>query len=82
MFIHFWLFDFLDFEQLQDGHIGESEARTMFVNEAKRHLDLPIGIRDNFANNVSAVDLERPTYGPVDIPRLRTGRVGGFFWQI
>lgn len=46
------------------------------------HIDLPIVIREHFANNVTAVDLERPTYGHVDIPRLRTGRIGGFFWSV
>jgi len=52
---------FFDSEQFQDGHIGESEARTVFVNEAKRHLDPPIVIHENFANNVTAVDLGRPS---------------------
>lgn len=34
-----------------------------------------------YANNVSAVDLfDMP--GHVDIPRLREGKVGGFFWCV
>ncbi|KAJ3568441.1 hypothetical protein NP233_g5712 [Leucocoprinus birnbaumii] len=45
------------------------------------HIDLPILVRATYANNVSAVDLENPTPGHVDIPRLRKGRVGGFFWS-
>jgi len=34
-----------------------------------------------YANNVSAVDLENEMSGHVDIPRLRKGKVGGFFWS-
>jgi hypothetical protein len=33
-----------------------------------------------YANNVSAVDLEERIPAHVDIPRLRQGKVGGFFW--
>ena len=43
-------------------------------------LDLPILVRSTYANNVSAVDLESLMPGQVDIPRLRQGAVGGFFW--
>lgn len=35
-----------------------------------------------YANNVSAFDLNKPMPGHVDIPRLRKGRVGGFFWYV
>jgi membrane dipeptidase len=42
--------------------------------------DLPILARFGYANNVSAIDLESPMPGQVDIPRLRAGKVGGFFW--
>jgi len=35
-----------------------------------------------YANNVSAFNLDEPTLGHVDIPRLRKGRVGGFFWYV
>ncbi|KAF5351834.1 hypothetical protein D9756_007481 [Leucocoprinus leucothites] len=45
------------------------------------HVDLPILIREVFANNLSAVDLEQPTPRHVDIPRLRKGHTGGFFWS-
>lgn len=45
-------------------------------------LDLPALIRYRYANNVSAVDLESLMPGHVDIPRLRLGKVGGFFWSV
>ncbi|KDQ53606.1 hypothetical protein JAAARDRAFT_39293 [Jaapia argillacea MUCL 33604] len=46
------------------------------------HIDLPILVRARYANNVSAVDLESRMPEHVDIPRLRQGRVGGFFWSV
>ncbi|KAJ7502852.1 membrane dipeptidase-domain-containing protein [Mycena galericulata] len=46
------------------------------------HIDLPILLRSAFANNVSAVDLTKEFVGHVDIPRLRQGKVGGFFWSV
>ncbi|KAJ6602203.1 renal dipeptidase family [Mycena sp. CBHHK59/15] len=46
------------------------------------HIDLPILLRFAFANNVSAVDLSKEFVGHVDIPRLREGKVGGFFWSV
>ncbi|KAJ6593627.1 renal dipeptidase family [Mycena capillaripes] len=46
------------------------------------HIDLPILLRSRFANNVSAVDLTKEFVGHVDIPRLRAGKVGGFFWSV
>jgi membrane dipeptidase len=39
-------------------------------------------MRYKFANNVSAIDLESEMPGHVDIPRLRKGKVGGFFWWV
>ncbi|KAK0212580.1 renal dipeptidase family [Desarmillaria ectypa] len=44
------------------------------------HIDLPWLVRMEYANNISAVDLESTMPGHVDIPRLRQGKVGGFFW--
>lgn len=44
--------------------------------------DLPILVRSRFANNVSAVDLEKAFPGHLDIPRLHEGKVGGFFWSV
>ncbi|KAG6886308.1 hypothetical protein C0993_006718 [Termitomyces sp. T159_Od127] len=46
------------------------------------HIDLPILMREKFANNASAIDLTSLMPGHVDIPRLRQGRVGGFFWSV
>ena len=34
-----------------------------------------------YKNNYTAFDLRKSVYGHVDIPRLRKGRVGGFFWS-
>ena len=42
--------------------------------------DLPILVRGRYRNNVTAVDLEKRMPGHVDIPRLRKGKVGAFFW--
>ncbi|KAM0756415.1 hypothetical protein T439DRAFT_321112 [Meredithblackwellia eburnea MCA 4105] len=46
------------------------------------HLDVPILARAAFLNNINEIDLEKPTRGQVDIPRLRKGGVGGFFWSV
>ncbi|KAF8909857.1 hypothetical protein CPB85DRAFT_707184 [Mucidula mucida] len=46
------------------------------------HIDLPILVRELYANNISAFDLASPMPAHVDIPRLREGRVGGFFWSV
>ncbi|KIY43294.1 hypothetical protein FISHEDRAFT_68133 [Fistulina hepatica ATCC 64428] len=46
------------------------------------HIDLPILTRVIYRNNVSNIDLEETIPGHVDIPRLRKGRVGGFFWSV
>ncbi|KAJ6495642.1 renal dipeptidase family, partial [Mycena vitilis] len=46
------------------------------------HIDLPILLRGLVSNNVSAVDLTKEFVGHVDIPRLRAGKVGGFFWSV
>ncbi|KAJ3538478.1 hypothetical protein NM688_g6516 [Phlebia brevispora] len=45
------------------------------------HIDLPILVRARFANNASAFDLNGDVVGHVDIPRLKAGKVGGFFWS-
>lgn len=49
-------------------------------NVPKNYLDLPVLARYAFRNNATAIDLESDLYGHVDIPRLRKGQVGGFFW--
>ena len=56
------------------------------------HNDLPWEIRERFKSELSAVDLESDTsklpFPPdgaalmTDIPRLRTGMVGGQFWSV
>lgn len=43
-------------------------------------IDLPYLVREYYANNVTAIDLASRMPGHVDIPRLRKGKVGGFFW--
>ncbi|KAI0075372.1 hypothetical protein K474DRAFT_1664328 [Panus rudis PR-1116 ss-1] len=45
------------------------------------HIDLPILVRSLYRNNASAVHLDGNLPGHVDIPRLRKGQVGGFFWS-
>ncbi|KAJ7594692.1 membrane dipeptidase-domain-containing protein [Mycena floridula] len=46
------------------------------------HIDLPILVRSLYRNNVTALDLNDKIPGHVDIPRLRQGKVGGFFWSV
>ncbi|KAL4074348.1 membrane dipeptidase-domain-containing protein [Scleroderma yunnanense] len=46
------------------------------------HIDLPIIARRVWRNNVSAIPLHDMMPMHVDIPRLREGRVGGFFWSV
>lgn len=48
----------------------------------RRCIDLPALARSRFANNASAIDLNSRLVGQVDIPRLRKGKVGGFFWSV
>ncbi|GAA5855846.1 hypothetical protein JCM5353_008656, partial [Sporobolomyces roseus] len=46
------------------------------------HIDLPILVRHIYANQLDKFDLRKKTKGQVDIPRLRKGRVGGFFLSV
>ncbi|KAI0058039.1 hypothetical protein BV25DRAFT_1811576 [Artomyces pyxidatus] len=46
------------------------------------HIDLPWLVRALYSNNASAVHLEDTMPAHVDIPRLREGKVGGFFWSV
>ncbi|EIM79965.1 uncharacterized protein STEHIDRAFT_87915 [Stereum hirsutum FP-91666 SS1] len=46
------------------------------------HIDLPDLVRNLYHNNISSFDLESPMPGEVDIPRLKKGRVGSFFWSV
>ena len=52
------------------------------ISQCKGLPDLPILVRETYANNATAVDLESAMPRHVDIPRLRTGKVGGFFWYV
>ncbi|TEB37470.1 hypothetical protein FA13DRAFT_1752243 [Coprinellus micaceus] len=56
-------------------------AALFILDRAPYHLDLPILVRGLYRNNVSAVDLAHTMPAHVDIPRLRKGKVGGFFWS-
>ena len=54
----------------------------VFHEHKDGHIDLPWLVRLEYSNNVTAVDLDKPTIGHVDVPRLREGHVGGFFWCV
>lgn len=54
----------------------------IFLSILTYFKDLPILTRFRYANNVSAFDLHGRMPGHVDIPRLREGKVGGFFWSV
>ncbi|KAJ7124986.1 membrane dipeptidase-domain-containing protein [Mycena epipterygia] len=57
-------------------------AALLILDNSPVIVHLPILLRFGFANNVSAVDLTKEFAGHVDIPRLREGKVGGFFWSV
>ena len=59
-----------------------SSIRTAIIDIFLLLTDLPILARRQFSNNVSAIDLKSEMPGHVDIPRLRKGKVGGFFWWV
>ncbi|KAG2121420.1 membrane dipeptidase-domain-containing protein [Suillus cothurnatus] len=46
------------------------------------HIDLPILARLGWRNNVTDIHLDKQMPMHVDIPRLREGKVGGFFWSV
>ncbi|KAG1745536.1 membrane dipeptidase-domain-containing protein [Suillus paluster] len=46
------------------------------------HIDLPMVARFGWRNNVTDVPLDSQMPMHVDIPRLREGKVGGFFWSV
>ncbi|CAE6522109.1 unnamed protein product [Rhizoctonia solani] len=46
------------------------------------HIDLPELVRTVYKNNITAFNLHERMPGHVDIPRIRKGRVGGFFWSV
>ncbi|EPQ28310.1 uncharacterized protein PFL1_04137 [Pseudozyma flocculosa PF-1] len=53
------------------------------------HIDVPVYARYRYANKLDTIPFDAPawpngsypTSGQVDIPRLRKGRSGGFFWS-
>ena len=57
-------------------------ADGLFVLWQDGHIDLQWLVHSAYGNNVTAVDLGKPMLREVDIPRLCTGRVGGFFWYV
>jgi membrane dipeptidase len=65
-----------------DGHIGDKRTISvvfqLLIN--RNSTDLPYLVRYLYANNITAVDLSQTVPGHVDIPRLRKGKSGGFFW--
>ncbi|CUA73839.1 membrane dipeptidase [Rhizoctonia solani] len=46
------------------------------------HIDLPELVRTVYKNNISAFNLHERMPAHVDIPRIRKGHVGGFFWSV
>jgi membrane dipeptidase len=46
------------------------------------HIDLPILVREYYYNQLDKIDLRHHSKGQVDIPRLKQGRVGGFFHSV
>ncbi|CAE6449919.1 unnamed protein product [Rhizoctonia solani] len=44
--------------------------------------DLPIMVRGEYRNNITKFDMNKRMKYHVDIPRLRQGKVGGFFWSV
>ncbi|CAE6522134.1 unnamed protein product [Rhizoctonia solani] len=46
------------------------------------HIDLPIMVREAYRNNITKFDMNKRMRSHVDIPRLRQGKVGGFFWSV
>ncbi|KAI0319578.1 membrane dipeptidase-domain-containing protein [Amylostereum chailletii] len=59
-----------------------NKAAAMLLEQAPVIVHLPWLVRRLYANNVSDVDMMHQMPDHVDIPRLRTGRVGGVFWSI
>ncbi|WOO83680.1 Putative dipeptidase [Vanrija pseudolonga] len=46
------------------------------------HIDLPILARSLVGNDINKLDLRSRAPGHVDIPRIREGQLGGFFWSV
>ncbi|KAJ6263464.1 hypothetical protein Dda_2028 [Drechslerella dactyloides] len=71
-----------------DGGIDERVARILSSSPLiDTHIDLPILAREVFQNHIYADNFSTPfaaggLYGHVDIPRLRSGKMGGIFWSV
>ncbi|ODO07395.1 membrane dipeptidase [Cryptococcus wingfieldii CBS 7118] len=46
------------------------------------HIDLPELARSVYGNDLDKFDLHKSTPGHLDIPRLRQGQLGAFFWSM
>ncbi|KAB5593404.1 hypothetical protein CTheo_3142 [Ceratobasidium theobromae] len=46
------------------------------------HIDLPLMVREVYRNNITKFNMRERMELQVDIPRLRAGKVGGFFWSV
>jgi len=53
--------------------------RTILVDG---HNDLPWLLREKAGSDLARYDLDRPTAGQTDLPRLRAGGVGAQFWSV
>ncbi|CEL58131.1 dipeptidase 2 [Rhizoctonia solani AG-1 IB] len=65
---------------------GSATADTdlfLTVRDTKAAItDLPELVRVVYKNNITAFNLHERMPAHVDIPRIRKGRVGGFFWSV
>jgi len=70
----------------EDAYLNQAREILREVPLIDGHNDLPWQIRDKFKNHLNQVDLNNTTkLNPpfhTDIPRLKTGMVGGQFWSV
>lgn len=63
-------------------HVSARQRLMRATPHIRQHIDLPIQARARFANQIGQIDLNDPDFPlHVSIPKLREGRVGGFFWS-
>ncbi|QRV91244.1 Membrane dipeptidase (Peptidase family M19) [Ceratobasidium sp. AG-Ba] len=69
---------------LEEGMPRDPEKAALGVLESAPVMktDLPELVRVVYKNNISAFDLNERMPAHVDIPRMKRGRVGGFFWSV
>ncbi|QRV76409.1 Membrane dipeptidase (Peptidase family M19) [Ceratobasidium sp. AG-Ba] len=69
---------------LEEGMPRDPEKAALGVLESapRTKTDLPELVRVVYKNNISAFDLNERMPAHVDIPRMKRGRVGGFFWSV